>query len=151
LQDGAPANAVLLPDFVPVVAKHHIFHIEVSQYFGFAEGRLTTLGYIYQLHTDVSKVDGGMDEIMGFHWHPAVGVKNPHLHVNSDHAALNPLTFRKMHIPTERLALEDFIEFLITQLHVKPEREDWESILAENRKAFIDKRSWPKAGATFSV
>lgn len=42
----------------------------------------------------------------------------------------------KHHIPSGRVVLIDIIYWLISELHVKPLRADWESVLHEARTTY---------------
>jgi hypothetical protein len=48
----------------------------------------------------------------------------------------------RKHFPTGRVSIEALIQFLIRDYDVKPLRDNWEEILAGNRKLFEKYRSW---------
>lgn len=72
--------------------------------------KVSTVAYFYALHDD------GQREIIGFHWHPETeGQKEAHLHL---YAASNIMTLlAKIHLPTGRITLEQFLRFLIIELN----------------------------------
>ena len=85
-------------------------------------------------------------EILVYHWHPG-GVSDitfPHLHIAR--VALLPLVrtdplrtvaLGEMHLPTNRVLLEDVVELLIREFAVAPLREDWRTVLDENRAELL--------------
>ena len=97
--------------------------------------KVSTSAYYYALH------DEKQQELLSFHWHPhAEERKDPHLHI---HAASNIADFlAKVHLPTGRIALEQFLRFLIAELKVKPLRNDWETILRQTQTAHEKFRTW---------
>ena len=93
--------------------------------------RVGVSGYWYVL----SELEGG--EILAFHWHPEgrSSATNPHLHLGAaarvDHPAL-----AAAHIPTGRVAPQDFLRMLIEDFSVKPRRPDWDAVLRQSLRAF---------------
>jgi len=100
--------------------------------------RVHTLSYAYKL----DDADDG-HEIMAYHWHPQQyqAVQYPHLHLSYG-ARIGRDEFQKAHVPTGRIALEDFIQFLIEAFDVVPIREDWRDVINETRSQFLQYRSW---------
>jgi hypothetical protein len=84
-------------------------------------------------------------EILGFHWHPGPQqkVQRPHLHVEHIVGARDKMI--GVHIPAERVALEDVLWMLISQLNVTPREDDWSKILREEYSDFTAARSWPSS------
>jgi len=84
--------------------------------------KVSTAAYFYAFHDEKQR------EILAFHWHPETeGQKEPHLHF---YGASNIMTLlAKVHLPTGRITLEQFLRFLIVELDVKPLRNDWERVL----------------------
>lgn len=80
-------------------------------------------------------------ERLSYHYHPTSGVVLPHLHVNV-RPRWAPRGLRKKHLPTGRVAFEDFVEVLIEEFDVRPKRDDWRSVLDQNREVFRDRRTW---------
>ncbi|MGI8925679.1 MAG: hypothetical protein ACR2HN_03405 [Tepidiformaceae bacterium] len=69
-------------------------------------------------------------EILAYHWHP--GQRRfgaPHLHVSAAAGRLRP-ELQRAHLPTARVALEQFLLMLIRDFHVAPQRTDYEGILS---------------------
>ena len=58
---------------------------------------------------------------------------------------------RRLHLPTDRLALELVLRFLIEELGVQPRRDDWSHQLREGEDYFRLHRSWPGPYAEPSV
>jgi hypothetical protein len=98
--------------------------------------RVQTLAYSYQtaLNADIS------DELLLWHWHPAQRA-GAHLHAVVEHATEGPM--RRLHLPTERVAFELVLRFLIEELGVQPHRKDWSHQLTEGEDYFRLHRSWP--------
>lgn len=96
---------------------------------------VSTAAYYYALHGTKER------ELLAFHWHPeAEGPKDPHLHI---YAPSNVVDFLvKVHLPTGRIALEQFLMFLILEMKVKPHRPDWERVLKLTKGAYEKFRSW---------
>jgi len=75
-------------------------------------------------------------EILAYHWHPHdPGVKFPHLHLKDS---------PRIHFPTSRVCLEDFVLLLIRdyQLKTRLKDEEWKEILTRNKKAFEKMATW---------
>jgi len=78
----------------------------------------------------------GHGEIASYHWHPnEFEVRYPHLHVGK---------VPRVHFPTSRVCLEDFVLMLIKYYGVKPTMKDqqWKDILARNKAAFEKWATW---------
>jgi hypothetical protein len=99
--------------------------------------KVSTQGYAYTLF------DRDEREILAFHWHPFghSAVAYTHLHLEAG-AGVSFEPLAKTHIPTGRVALEDVIQMAITQLEVRPLRQDWEAMLNETRNAYLAARTW---------
>jgi len=111
--------------------------------------KVKTRSYSYEL------LDRAENEVLLYHWHPE-GISNedgPHLHVpcarNLWLPASDPsgtegrhVAFNKLHLPTGRVLLEDVVELLILGFDIDPLRDDWRSVLDENRAAFHRGRTW---------
>jgi hypothetical protein len=104
------------------------------------EFKAKTTSYSYEL---LVKKDGMLETIAEFHWHPDTtnNLKWPHVHVkgNSAEGELD-----RKHFPTARLAIEDFLRFLIRDFDVKTRLPyaQCKEILTKNKRAFIDGASW---------
>jgi hypothetical protein len=97
-------------------------------------------------------LDSRRRELFVFHWHPASVSEAtwPHVHVGSvavDAAAEGMEAgfyerFSRLHIPTEMLAIEQVVRFLLTELDVSPLRADWAEVLHAGETAFFQQRPW---------
>jgi len=75
-------------------------------------------------------------EILSYHWHPDDSdVRYPHLHVTR---------VPRVHFPTSRVCIEDFVEMTIRYFGVRPrlKHSEWTAILERNKKAFEKMASW---------
>ncbi len=76
-------------------------------------------------------------ELLAFHWHPELAeggmqlVTFPHLHIDS--SVLSEPALTKMHIPTERIAVEDVVGLVIRDFKARPLVRNWERRLRSNR------------------
>lgn len=102
--------------------------------------KVSTTSYSYEL---LLKKGRELETIAEFHWHPNAdgNVKWPHVHVkaNSPEGALD-----RKHFPTARVALEDFLRFLMRDFEVTAilPRAKWKEILTRNKKEFVANASW---------
>ena len=103
--------------------------------------RTTTAGYRYTVTTG----DGA--EVLAWHWHPGgrSKVTRPHHHVGTSQLRPDGVLNTKHHVPGGRVALEDVLEHLVTDLGVTPERDDCLEVLARSREAFTRWRTWSAA------
>jgi hypothetical protein len=119
------------------------FSLSVRHYYRVKHGtgrsrwKVSTVAYYYELQTSSG------DEVISFHWHPEQrsSVTSPHLHIGSG-AGVKIEGFYKAHLPTPRVLLEDFLQMLIEDFDVQPERADWEIALQEGRAHFEAESSW---------
>ena len=99
-----------------------------------------TTSYSYEL---MVKKSGEFETVAEFHWHPRTtkNLKWPHVHIkgNSAEGELD-----RKHFPTARLALEDFLKFLIRDFDVIPRLaySEWKEILTRNKREFVTSASW---------
>ncbi|MCK9517416.1 MAG: hypothetical protein M0R74_00090 [Dehalococcoidia bacterium] len=95
----------------------------------------STTKYEYSLsHEDES-------EILSFHYHPGEQAFNePHLHLRSGAGQLGP-ELQRAHIPTARLAVEDFIQFLIREYKVEA-AQDYRRNLEQSKGRFVKYKRW---------
>lgn len=101
---------------------------------------VSTRYYLYSI------ADADCNDLVGFHFHPELNedpVIYPHVHAyaNKDERFL-AVNLHRRHIPSGRVALEDIVHWLIVELKVKPQREDWEAVLAEAREKFKKTQTW---------
>ena len=101
--------------------------------------KVSTIAYEYVLRTDV---DG--EEIVAYHWHPRgpSPITTPHLHVGAG-AEVTRRDMLGAHLPTGRIALEEFLRCLIRDFEVSPHRQDWDTVLTDAQQAFEEWRTWP--------
>jgi hypothetical protein len=120
------------------------FSIRVSQQYRLIEApsatrpwRVTTVAYHYTLQ----EAEGA--EIISYQWHPGVpnSVSFPHLHIRQG-AGLGREELQRAHLPTGRVALENFVRLLIVDFGVPPEKDNWEDELAKSLAEFEADRSW---------
>jgi hypothetical protein len=92
-----------------------------------------TREYSYRLTTGMRS---GQRETVAYHWHPnEFEVRYPHLHVGK---------VPRVHFPTSRVCLEDFILMLIRYYGVEPtmKPQQWKRILEKNKLAFEKWATW---------
>ena len=99
-----------------------------------------TTSYSYAL---LVKKNGNFETIAEFHWHPDTTPKLrwPHVHIKANSAEGD---LHRKHFPTARVALEDFIKFLIRDFGITPRLayDDWKEILTRNKREFMAHASW---------
>ena len=99
--------------------------------------KVSTRGYIYTLE------DRERNEIVAYHWHPlSSSPQFPHVHVRMTCGVIAD-RLAKAHLPTGRIAVEQFLRLLIAEFDVTPLRSDWDQVLAQTQQAFEDWRTWP--------
>lgn len=102
--------------------------------------RANSTGYSYGL---LIKQNGEFHVIVEFHWHPddTPNLKWPHLHViaNSKDGELS-----RVHFPTARICIEDFIRLMIRDFDIKARfpYDEYKRILTKNKAAFVENASW---------
>jgi hypothetical protein len=95
--------------------------------------KVTTKEYSYVFSDSQASDAHG---IVAYHWHPNdFAVHCPHLHVREA---------RKVHFPTSRVCLEDFVALLIDYYQVVPtvSMSQWKRILKKNKAAFDKYATW---------
>jgi hypothetical protein len=87
-------------------------------------------------------------EIITYHWHPE-GLSSedaPHLHLKSGakvgRVELTRTKGESAHIPTGRVALEEFLRLLIECFGVPPRKSDWRQVLRGTKEDFDRYRNW---------
>ena len=98
---------------------------------------MTTVAYHYTLQ----EAEGA--EILSCQWHPGApnSVRFPHLHIRQA-AGPGREELQRAHLPTGRVALENFVRLLIVDFGVPPEKDNWEGELAKSLAEFEEDRSW---------
>jgi len=84
------------------------------------EFKVSTREYSYRL---MRRSDIASEEILAYHWHPNDSeLRDPHLHVRS---------IARVHFPTSRVCLEDFVRMLIKYYGVisTMKKSEWTAIL----------------------
>ena len=97
------------------------------------EFKVSTREYSYRL---LQRVDVASQEILAYHWHPHDSdLRDPHLHIRS---------IPRVHFPTSRICIEDFLWMLIKYYGVRPKMNysEWTAILEKNKKAFERMATW---------
>jgi hypothetical protein len=140
-------SRILLYDPPVKIARNHgaaPMYLSVTQTYRVvpaADGgtKANSTAYIYELFAKPNNED----PILEFHWHPqsTPRLRWPHLHViaNSKDGKLD-----RVHFPTARLCIEDFIRLLIRDFDVSPRlpHEEYKRILTKNKAAFVQRASW---------
>lgn len=114
--------------------------VSITQVFGVGQDpsdkkrfKVRTQHYSYVLY---QATDEGNEQILSYHWHPQnSAVHAPHLHV-----ACVP----RVHFPTSRVCVEDFVWMIIQYYGAQPtmKKSEWTAILEKNKKAFEQMASW---------
>lgn len=104
--------------------------------------RAHTTGYQYAvMESETESNDNG---IASYHWHPdrPTKLRWPHLHVapRDRDNYLSP----RIHLPTSRVSIEDFVHLLIRDFHVRPRFPyvEWKKILMANKTSFVKYANW---------
>lgn len=135
--DGGPIS-LQGDSLISLVIRQHYRIVEDSVPRG--PWKVSTAGYLYSL-----KETSTDREILAYHWHPAVGVTFPHLHLEAG-ALVGREELAEAHLPTNRVALEDVLRLAISSFGVRPLRNDWANILDSTQAAFEEWRTWAGSG-----
>jgi hypothetical protein len=95
--------------------------------------KVSTREYSYRL---MQKSDVASKELLAYHWHPNDSeLRDPHLHIRS---------IARVHFPTSRVCVEDFISMLIKYYGVKSpmKKSEWMAIIEKNKSAFEKMATW---------
>ena len=131
------AGPIHLPDlYVAVLQDYHIVKDDDGSY------RVTTDSWVYQI------LDDEGSEVLAYHWDPIGTPSTPHLHVgsvllSSEKHHLSK-AFSNLHLPTDRISMEQIMYLLIRDFEVVPLNDGWEDVLSRGHRAFEEKRSWPR-------
>jgi hypothetical protein len=102
--------------------------------------RMRTMEYSYTLWE--STADRALKPLIQWHFHPESGsTDRPHLHVRAADEMWG-MTTRKLHIPSDRVAFESVVRFVVDELGVSPRHADWEKRVDEALGRFVAYRSW---------
>lgn len=96
--------------------------------------KISTPKYTYAIST--TKDD---KEFLAFHWD---GSADPHIHVGFAAKEIGAPMDKKLHIPSGRVAVEQVVRFLITELGAPERDRNALSILAERLKVFWKHKTW---------
>jgi len=123
------------PLFLAVTQTYSLVQTQDRQF------KANTTGYMYEVLVKRNSTE--LETIFEFHWHPQTTprLRWPHLHVIGN---THDGDIARVHFPTARLAIEDFIRLLIRDFGVKPRLpyEDAKKILTKNKKALMESASW---------
>ncbi len=98
--------------------------------------KVQTISYFYAVSTQAG------EEVLAYHWTPETqeGRTYGHVHVGrrciAETSPLPPNRFKRLHLPTGRVSLESVLRFLIEDIEVPPQKENWHDVLAETEQAF---------------
>jgi hypothetical protein len=84
----------------------------------------------------MAEEDIAAQDIVAYHWHPNDSdLRSPHMHVAD---------VPRVHFPTSRVSLEDFIVMTIRYYDVRPRlrHAEWTAILEKNKRAFEESATW---------
>lgn len=107
------------------------------------EWKVETLGYWYTIH-DTQEHEPV--PALAWHWHPRTGtIEAPHMHVYRQ-GDVGGVPLGRLHLPSERVAFESVVAFLIEELGVQPIRDDWKELIAAALARFVAFRTWGTGG-----
>ncbi len=115
----------------------HLFVI-ATQTLGIARNadetyKVKTREYSYRL---VMEENVAATDVVAYHWHPHESeLRSPHLHIAD---------VPRIHFPTSRVCLEDFVMMLMRYYDVRPRLTTslWTEILERNKAAFEKSATW---------
>jgi hypothetical protein len=141
---AAEPHALLMADGRAVRIEGSQYAARVIQHYRIVEEpgprgpwRVSTAAYSYTLE------EYGAQEIIAFHWHPhgRSAVTTPHMHLGAS-AKVGHEALAAAHVPTGRVALEDFVRLILHDFRVNSRRPDWQGVLDETQSDFNAWRSW---------
>lgn len=106
-----------------------VFDAELNQW------RVRTHAYAYWVHTLPQERYG----LLNWHWHPPERAR-PHFHLSAQIRDFGDI--RDFHIPSGRVSFEEVVRFLIEDLRVRPQRDDWSAVLDRVESRFKKFRTW---------
>lgn len=120
------------------------YRLVPDERFAPGEWKASTRAYIY---TVWDECDHRLSEAIAWHWHPGSGTSDePHMHVYCGGSIGGDL-LKGLHLPSERVAFEHVVRFVITELGVTPRRGDWETLVSVALGRFVQFRTWPVSGS----
>jgi hypothetical protein len=121
-------------------------YIDVVQTFAVVErdGQYRAQTTSYQYSVLESETEAGDYGICSYHWHPSQTSKLrwPHLHAIPRIA--DKYLSHRVHLPTSRICIEDFVLVLIRDFDVSPRRpyDEWKETLMRNKTSFATYANW---------
>ena len=94
--------------------------------------KATTQEYSYTL------LNAAGQEVVSYHWHPNdPGVSFPHLHIHQQ-------AIKRIHFPTSRVCIEDFILMLFREFEIRPNvsHAEYKRVLEQNKRNFEKWATW---------
>jgi hypothetical protein len=106
------------------LSMYEAFQIGTVDTTGQRRFEVTIIGYSYAFR------DESGQEIIAWHWHPERShiARHPHLHIGAG-ALVQREELHRAHIPTGIVAAAEVVRSAITDFHVEPRRENWQTIL----------------------
>ena len=143
---SATPHALTLGNSPAILGRDRRFAFKVIQHYRIIEHegprgpwKVSTVAY----HYTVEEAGELQRELFAYHWHPneRTAITFPHFHLYQGVGAIRD-EVQKAHFPTGRVAFEDVLRLVITQLGVEPFRHDWAAILDQTQTAFEDWQTW---------
>lgn len=142
-------NYLLLYDPLPRVETTHggVLYLDILQTFvtsATADGGFRAHTTSYQYVVMENNTESNDHGVVSYHWHPdrTTKLRWPHLHVvpRDQDAYVGP----RVHLPTARVSIEDFVFLLIRDFHVRPRfaYAEWKKILTTNKTSFVTYAHW---------
>jgi hypothetical protein len=126
-----PARVRLRKGGSSYISVTQIFTVVPDEVGGGFKAKTREYSYRFSRDSDVNSAG-----IFAYHWHPNdFAIRFPHLHVAE---------IRRVHFPTSRVSLEDFVAMLIDYYDVRPVLAEsrWKAILKKNKLAFEKMATW---------
>ena len=126
-----PAQVRLRDNSLARISVIQIFTVVPDPQRGGFKAKTREYSYSFSTQADVEGVG-----LFSYHWHPHdLAVHFPHLHISS---------VPRVHFPTSRVFLEDFVLMLIEYYDVRPRlpHSEWTAILKKNKSAFNKMATW---------
>lgn len=99
--------------------------------------KVKTTAYRYAIE------DKNCQEVLSYDWHPGgINISFPHVHVHAQSSVLSITDFKKKHLPTGRVAIEQVLYLTVKEFGVRPIKKNWEKILSDAQGQFETWRTW---------